>query len=259
MSRPRSFQCQGLVLKSAPLGEAGLMATIYTRDMGKLKALARGARKPASKMVGHLEPLNLVHLSLASSRQGGMDTVTQAQILDSHAGLKADLEGISRAVYVSELADGFGAEGSRNPGLYDLLLDTMRALREHSNPEMALRYFELHVLKCSGFMPELYQCVDCRRPPEPGKHRFSPELGGVLCSDCTPAGPRIMGLSLPAMKVLRFIDRAALGDLPRLCIDAALQEELKSVLTTTLKYWLDREIRSNRFLEHLERPPRLGV
>jgi DNA repair protein RecO (recombination protein O) len=170
------------------LGEAGLMATLYTRDMGKLKAMVRSARKPTSKMVGHLEPLNLVHLSLAASRPGGIDTVIQAQTLDSHSRLKADLEGISRAIYVAELADGFGAEGSRNTGLYDLLLETVGSLQGDPDPELTLRYFELHILKCSGFMPELYGCVDCRRPPEPGKHRFSPEMGGVLCLGCTPAG-----------------------------------------------------------------------
>ena len=259
MRRPRSFQCQGLVLKSVPLGEAGLMATLYTRDMGKLKAVVRSARKPTSKMVGHLEPLNLVHLSLASSRPGGIDTVIQAQILDSHSGLKADLEGIARAIYIAELADGFGAEGSQNTDMYNLLLETVRSLHGDSSSELTLRYFELHILKCSGFMPELYNCVDCRCALEAGKHRFSPELGGALCPDCTPAGPRIMSLSVRAMKVLRFIDRARLAELPQLRVDPELRQELKDVLTATLKYWLDREIRSKRFLEHLERPPRLRV
>ena len=235
------------------------MATLYTRDMGKLKAMVRSARKPTSKMVGHLEPLNLVHLSLAASRPGGIDTVIQAQTLDSHSRLKADLEGISRAIYVAELADGFGAEGSQNTGLYDLLLETVGSLQGDPDPELTLRYFELHILKCSGFMPELYGCVDCRRPPEPGKHRFSPEMGGVLCLGCTPAGPRIMSLSLRAMKVLRFIDRARLAELSQLRIDPELRRELKDVLSAALRYWLDREIRSKRFLEHLERPLRLGA
>ncbi|MCE2404216.1 MAG: DNA repair protein RecO [Dehalococcoidia bacterium] len=259
MGRPRSFQCQGLVLKSMSLGEAGLMATLYTPDMGKLKAMVRGARKPTSKMVGHLEPLNLVHLSLAASRPGGIDTVTQVQTLDSHSRLKADLESISRAIYVAELADGFGAEGSPNTDLYNLLLETVGTLQGDTDPELTLRYFDLHILKCSGFMPELYGCVDCRRDLEAGRHRFSPEAGGALCFDCTPAGPRVMGLSLRAMKVLRFIDHRRLPELAQLRIDPELRRELKDLLDASLKYWLDREIRSRRFLEHLERPPRLGA
>lgn len=259
MARPRSYQCQGLVLKSASLGEAGLMATLYTRDMGKLKAVVRSGRKPTSKMVGHLEPLNLVHLSLAASRPGGIDTVTQVQTLDSHSGLKADLESISRALYVAEVADGFGAEGSPNADLYNLLLETVGALQEDSDPELTLRYFDLHVLKCSGFMPELYGCVECRRGLEAGRHHFSPEAGGALCSACTPSGPRIMGLSLQAMKVLRFMDRGEMPELARLRIDPPLRRELKDLLDAALKYWLDREVHSRRFLEHLERPPRVGV
>ena len=259
MPRPRSFQCQGLVLKSVPMGEAGLMVTLYTRETGKLKAVARGARKPTSRMVGHLEPLNLVHLSMATGRPGGLGTVTQAQIVDGHAPLKADLEGISRGIYVVELADGFGAEGSPNTELYSLLLDTLGSLPGDSDSELTLRYFEVHLLKCSGFMPELYECVACRRELEAGRHRFSPELGGALCPECTPAGPRIMRLSVRALKVMRFIDRASLPDLSQLRIDSDLQQELKDVLTATLKYWLDREIRSKRFLEHLENSAGLGV
>ena len=235
------------------------MVTLYTRETGKLKAVVRGARKPTSRMVGHLEPLNLMHLSLATSRPGGIDTVTQAQILDSHALLKADLDGISRGIYILELADGFGAEGSQNTELYNLLLDTLSSFHGDSDSELILRYFELHLLKCSGFMPELYHCVDCRRVLEAGRHRFSPELGGTLCPDCTPSGPRIMRLSVPALKVLRFIDRAGSPDLSHLRIDQVLQQELKDVLTATLKYWLDREIRSKRFMEHLEHSAGLGV
>ena len=259
MARPRSFQCEGLVLKSVPMGEAGLLVTLYTKEAGKLRVVVRGARKPTSKLVGHLEPLNLVHLSLASSKPGGIDTVTQAQMIESHASLKGDLHDISRSIYLMELADGFGAEGSPNQELYCLLLNTLSALRDNSEPELTLRYFELHLLKCTGFMPELYHCVNCRRDLAPGRHRYSPDLGGALCPECTPAGPRIMHLSLQALKVLRFMDRTSLSEPSQLRISSDLQEELKEILSATLKYWLDREIRSKRFLEHLEHSAGLGV
>jgi DNA repair protein RecO (recombination protein O) len=246
------FQCQGLVLKSAPLGEAGLIVTLYSRESGKLRAVVHGARKPTSRLVGHFEPLNLLHLSLASSRPEGIDTITQAQILDGHAPLKGNLDAISRAIYVLDLVDGFGAEGSANPQLYELLLDTLAALGRSPDEGMFLRYFELHLLGFSGFMPELYRCVECRRELRPGEHRYSPELGGTLCPRCTPAGPRIMHLSVQALKVLRFVDKAGLAQSSQLRVPSGLQDELKNLLSATLSYWLDREIRSKSFLEHLE-------
>ena len=71
MVRPRSYRTEALVLKSTPMGEAGLIVTLYARYTGKLRAVVRGVRKPTSKMVGHLEPFNRVELALASPRLGG--------------------------------------------------------------------------------------------------------------------------------------------------------------------------------------------
>lgn len=259
MARPRSYRSEGVVLKSTPLDEAGLIVTLYTREAGKLRAIARGARKPTSKMVGHLEPLNRVDLALASSRPGGIDTITQAQVLDSFAALKADLEGVSKAIYLAELVEGFGTEGNANPELYFLLLDSLRTLDDSPRVELVLQHFELHLLQCSGFMPELYRCVECREVLSPGNHLFSPEAGGTLCTTCCPRDIRIMHLSVQALKVLRFLDRARPAELFKVHVATGLHTELKGLLSATLKYWLDKEIQSKTFIEHLERSGQVGV
>ena len=185
MGRPRTYRCEGVVLKSVPLGEAGLLVTLYTTTLGTLRAAARGVRKTTSKMVGHLEPLNRVELALATGR-GGLDIVTQAQVLETFASLKADLEGSSRGLYLAELVDGFGTEGSAGPELHTLLVDTLRFLSDSSDRELTSRHFELHLLRVSGFMPELYRCVECKGELVQGGHRFSPDVGGTLCITCTP-------------------------------------------------------------------------
>jgi len=259
VSRPRSYRSEALVLKSTPIDEAGLIVTLYTRNAGKLRAVAPGARKPTSKNGGHLEPLNRVDLALANSRPGGMDSITQAQVIESFPLLKADLESISRGIYLAELVDGFGAEASTNPRLYSLLVEALRFLNDSPEMELALRHFEIHLLDCSGFMPELYRCVECREEIVPNRHLFSPELGGTLCLKCTPPDARIMPLSVEVMKVLRFLDRAPLQDITKLRISAGLQEGVKTLLAATLKYWLDKEIRSKSFMEHLEHSRPRGV
>ena len=259
MAKPRSYRCEAVVLKSIPTAEAGLIVTLYTLSAGKLRAVARGARKPTSKKRGHLEPLNRVELALATSQRAGLDTITQAQMLEGFNSLKASLQAVSRGIYLAELVDGFGAEGSANPELYTLLVDTLRFLDASPEVELALRHFELHLLKCSGFMPELYRCVECRDELRPDEHHFSPDVGGTLCLRCTPSGARIMRLSVDTLKVLRFLDRADLPELTNLRIRSGLSLELESLLSTTLKYWLDKEIRSKSFIEHLERSRPAGV
>ncbi|MEK7806186.1 MAG: DNA repair protein RecO, partial [Chloroflexota bacterium] len=112
MPAPRSYRCEALTLKRHPLGEADLLVTLYTRDRGKLRAMAKGSRRPTSKLVGHLEPLTQVSLSLAQGRN--LDFITQVQVVGNHSALKGDLKSIAKGLYVAELLDGFGAEASPN-------------------------------------------------------------------------------------------------------------------------------------------------
>ena len=91
MAPPRSYQCEALTLKKFPMGEADLLVTLYTRERGKVRAIARGARRSTSKLVGHFEPLTQVKLSMSQGRD--LDYVTQAQVLSGFAILKENLGG----------------------------------------------------------------------------------------------------------------------------------------------------------------------
>ena len=249
--RARSYRDEAITLKSMPLGEADLLVTLYTRDWGKVRAVAKGARRSNSRLVGHLEPLTLTRLTLSRGRS--LDMVNQAQVLKSFAPLKSDLTAVTKGLYVAELIDGFGSEGQPNQSLFRLALDTLEAIGRDPESELVLHFYRLHLLASTGFMVELYHCVECRQPLEPGQHRFSPNGGGALCSNCTPSDVQLRPLSLRALKVLRLLDRRSIHELPKLELKGALAQEIKSILGAAVEYWLDKEIRSNSFLEHLQR------
>ena len=249
MARPKTYRCEAVVLGYSALGEADILATLFTRDRGKVRAVGKGARRANSKLVGHLEPLTVANMSMIQGRN--MDIVSQAEVVTSFSTLKEDLTGIAKGFYVAEMMDGFGAEANANPDLFQLMVDTLRVIEADPESEMALRYFEYHLLEVSGLMPELYQCVECRVELEPGAHRFSPNVGGTLCLGCHPEDAHLRPLSLRALKVLRLLDRSQLAEACKLSIDDNLSLELKSLLSTAVTYWLGNEIRSNSFLEHL--------
>jgi len=268
MAAPRTYRTEALSLRKMPLGEADLLLTLYTRDAGKLRAVAKGARRTTSKLVGYFEPLTLNLLALSKGRN--LDIVNQAQVIDNFSDLKSSLTGLTQGLYIAELLDGFGSEDNPNQELYQLSLDALGAIEQAPASEMPLRFFELHLLRVSGFMPELYDCVECRRTLEPGQHRFSPDGGGTLCLDCQPpgfqspefqapefqsAGTSVRNLSLSTLKVLRMLHRTPLAEIPDLKMGRTVALELKSVLGATVRYWLDKEIRSNSFLEHLQNLP----
>jgi DNA repair protein RecO (recombination protein O) len=258
MAPPRSYHCEALILRHAPFGEADLLVTFFTRQRGKVRAVARGARRSNSKLVGHLEPLTQVSLSLAQGR-GGLDHVSQAQLMESFASLKDDLQAITKGFYLAELVDGFGSEANPNQPLYHLALATLDAIGQDPESELPLRFFELRLLKVSGLMPELYRCVECRNELAPESHRFSPDLGGALCLDCRPADAHVRPLSLRALKVLRLLDRSRPTEIPSIQMDVSLAQEIKSLLKMSIEYWLDKQIQSNSFMEQLHREGKHGV
>ena len=250
MSAPRNFRRQGIVLESKPLGEANLMVTLLTSDDGKLRAVARGARKTTSKLVGHLEPLTSVEMSL--NRGADFHYVSQVQVLDGFLPLKAGLGGVTRGLYLAELASWYAVEEAPGTSIHNLLLDALRVLPQCNNPDVVLRCFEMQLLKVSGFMPELHACVECAEELLPRNHQFSPEAGGVLCRQCRPSNVVIRPLSLDALKVLRFLASATLSDSDRLKLDASLADEISKLLSLLLSYWPDHEIRSRRFMDHVQ-------
>ena len=253
----RTYRAEALVLKSVPLGEADLLVTLFSRETGKVRAVAKGARRSTSRLVGHLEPLTVTRLALSRGRS--LDVINQAETLENFTPLKTNLTAVTRGLQVAELVDGFGSEASPNEPLYQLALATLAAIGQAPDDELPLLHFQLHLLAVSGLMPELQNCVECRRDIEPDHHRYSADGGGVFCPDCTPDQARLRPLSLRALKVLRLLVRTRVADLPALTLDPTLTQELKAILTGTVQYWLDKEIRTNSFLNHLARTERAGA
>ena len=128
MAAPRLYKTEGIVLKTSVMGEADLLVTLISQDGSKLRAIAWGARKMNSRKMGHLDSLTRVDLALYRSPR--MSSVRQVVTLEAFAALKGRLDATARAFYLAELVDGFAVEGSSNPSLYSLFLDTLRRCRK---------------------------------------------------------------------------------------------------------------------------------
>ncbi|MBI4199844.1 MAG: DNA repair protein RecO [Chloroflexi bacterium] len=246
MTRPRLYSTEALVLRAAPLGEADRLLTLLTPALGKLQVKARGVRKTASKLAGHLEPLTRSLLHLARGQT--WDTITGAEARESFLALKSDLALLFRALYVAEVADLLSPLEEPAPPVYALLLEGMRALMAPGDLDLLLRYLEVHLLLCAGFLPEFQQCTECREEVAPGRHLFSPQRGGVVCTSCGSPAHGDQPISINALKVLRFLSTATFGSLRALRVPSALHRELAQVLESFLRHVLEREVRSAAFL-----------
>ena len=155
-----SFRVEAVILRHSDYGEADRMLTLYTAQLGKTRALVKGARKITSRKAGHLEPFTHVKLQLAKGRD--LPLVTQADTIDTYLPLRENLLLTSQASYVIELLDRFTYEdGSENSAIFRLLTDTLSRLASGSDPWLVIRYYEMRLLDYLGFRPQLLQCANC--------------------------------------------------------------------------------------------------
>jgi DNA repair protein RecO (recombination protein O) len=259
----RNYQTQGVILKQTKLGEFDKIVTIYTPEFGKLRAVAKGACRPKSKLGGNVEPLTHSLMLLAKGRN--LDIVTQSQTINGFLALKSDLWRMACGVYVLELIDSFTIEGGENRLLFDLLLDSLHQLSEPDSNETVLRYFELHLLHHLGYRPQLRRCVTCDSPLKPVVNLFSPSKGGLVCPACnseenrryeqtdTIATKSSFPLSVEALKVLRLWQSCDYVTSRRIKVKPGLSRELEQVLCQYIRYIVQRELRSLTWLKELRK------
>ncbi len=248
MSKPRTYQTEAIIIRKIKLGEADRILTLYTPRLGKIRAVAKGVRRPRSKLAGHLELLTHSQVSLARGRN--LDTIIGSQTINSFLPLKSDLWLTSCALYAIELVDQFTADDIENYPLFQLLLETMEHLCQGGNNELALRYFELHLLNEVGYRPQLQQCVSCQSTLEPAIYSFCPSAGGMLCPHCRQ-NQLTYPISVDGLNGLRLLQSSDYNTARKLKMNPKLSDELEGVMRNYLKYLLEREIKSTAWLDAL--------
>lgn len=249
-SRERSFRVEAIVLRHSDWGEADRLLTIFAREMGKLRAVAKGVRKLRSRKAGHLEPLTRVSLLLARGRD--LPIVTQAETLSANSPLKDDLLLLGYASYVVELLDRFTFEEGENRPLYRLLADTLERLSAGIEPAYILRFYELRLLDLMGFRPQLFQCAMCESEILAEDQYFSPENGGVLCPKCGINISSAKPISLKALKYLRHYQRSSFSEAGRAQIERGVSREMEGVMQDYLTYLLERGLNTPAFIKRIK-------
>ncbi len=250
--RSRLYKTEAIVLRSMDLGEADRVLTVLTPRLGKLRIIAKGIRRPRSRLGGGLEPFSDVHLVLAVGRT--FDVVTGVALEDPHLGLRNDLHSTAAAWYVVELADRFCEGAADSHGAFVLLAQALAALDAPADAvsrEIVARWFELHLLDAMGFRPELSRCLDCGAAITPEGNAFSPVAGGVLCGICASTTLGARSISTDAFKVLRHLQRCELAEVLQLSLAPRLHREVERLLYATVSAVLERELRSRDFLEEV--------
>ena len=250
MPIPRMYQTQAMVLSRFELGEADRVLTLLTPHDGKIKAIAKGVRRPRSRIGGTVEPFAELQLVLVRGRT--FDVITQASVGEAWLRLRERLESTATAWYLGELAERAVEERANAYPVYALLRRAFQLLDDGLAPGRVARWYEFGLADALGMRPEVERCVECDRVLDADEaFRWVPLLGGTLCARHLAPPAETSPLSLAALKLLRAYRRLDIEAIAALRLPHVVELEAEDALRRFIRGVLERDARSLRFLDEV--------
>ena len=234
------------------LGENDRILTLFTREYGKVSAVAKGARRGKSRLSGATDLFTHSRLLLGTGKN--LDVISQCEIAHSFPELRLDLERLARATYFCELLDRMTLErdAMTSQELFDLTLSALRLLqRADGYLDGVVHAYELHLLALIGYAPVLDRCVKCGELLERRQIGFSPSLGGTLCNADRYKADDAVSLSLESVETMQNLLAEDSEDLLRLHPTPKAAAEIDRALRWFVRARVDRDLKSADFLDQL--------
>jgi DNA repair protein RecO (recombination protein O) len=241
-----------IVLRSWPFGESDKIVSFLTEGYGKLNGIAKGAKRSRKRFVNTLEPFSLVSLTFKDRSHGSLGFIHACDLVRPFKNLTTSLEKIAYASYILEITEGLTAEREENRALFEHLREGLIFLEEKEPALWFLTFFELRLLRLSGYQPALQQCRRCSRSWASDfqrKWRFSPRDGGILCDPCSGLRKEVIPLSLDALKALANLQGANNLHSHQPPFPSVALKEGRFVLLRFIQFLMNRELKSAPFLD----------
>ncbi len=240
-----------IVLRRINFGETDRIVTLLTREHGKISAIAKGARKPVSRLAGPTEIMTYSRMQLATGRN--LDIITQVEVKESFPRIRSDLRKIAHATYLMELVDRMTEEHERNVDLFDTLLSSLYLMERPNDPEKITHMFELQFMRLLGYEPVLDKCVRRERGvvpmPPADELYFSPSLGGLVCRECGPLPDDAIRIEPETVKIMRRLLVAEAPEVERMEIPPEVMDQISRAMRWFIRFHSEREIKSAEFLQ----------
>lgn len=176
-------ETEAVVLRTHRLGEADKIVSVFTRQLGRLRAVAAGAQRPKSRYGGTLEPLSHIRMWLFERENRDLLRINSVELVESFFDMQKDYRVQIAAQYIAEVSERFLPEREANDRVFRLLVAVLRALKQSQEVSRPLVYFDYWLLRLGGFLPEFTRCAACRNGL--GAQAFyGPGSEGLLCAAC---------------------------------------------------------------------------
>ena len=233
-----------IVLRTLDYGDTSQIVTLFTRDFGRVKGMARAAKRSRRRFGGALEMFSHVQAIFRERPHADLVVLQQCDPLEPFSRLCTSYERICTASVVVEMVDALTAEREPSEALYTMLVEALRHIEGEGREEFAY-IFAWRCLSLLGYAPQLAQCVACRRAPEKGENiAFSVEQGGVLCRDCAARLPRVLDLSPGTLAFWKRSLEVNGEALHRIAYTPRARVESRVILSRFIRYHLGRSLKS---------------
>ena len=241
-----------LVVRTVDWSDTSRIATLWTREFGRVRVLAKGARRLKSNFDTALDLLSVSSIVLLRKSSGTLDLLTEAQVVKRFPRLRADLQALYAAYYVAELLAEWTEDYDPHPGLFNEAIAALEDLGAGGGAESApsagirLARFELVLLRELGYSPVLSRCVTCENELDLGKLAFGLAVGGMLCPNCQQGQRHRRPVSMQAWKALQALDESQ--DAWQNTWAAGVRNEIRRLLGDYITYLMGKPPRLLAYL-----------
>jgi DNA repair protein RecO (recombination protein O) len=242
---------RGLVLRTFDHGESDRLVHLYTEGMGRISAIAKGARRSRRRFPGALELFAALDLVLAENPRSGWLRVEAAQLERAHLGIATDLGRFAIACELVELLDRCAGERESNPELYRFALGVLGVLEDERPDRLLALLVATKTLAWLGFRPVLAACAVCGEPlaGRTGAVAFAVRHGGAACARC--AAPEDEHVSPDLLLALEAGIRAPLRERGKLGLAERAVRQAESLLERFFRFHVGLEPRSREAVHAL--------
>lgn len=246
-----------VVLSSIDYGESDKIVTFYTLEFGKIKGIAKGAKRSRKRFVNNLEPFSYIRLLFFQKQGRDLMMIEQADVIRRFDSLFLEIDRIAFGSCCLELLNEMTPEGQKNQKAFELLLKSLIMLDKGANIRTIVVFFEMKLLSILGYHPHLETCVVCKKPATRAgaaetKIFFSSVRSGILCPRCKCHEKSLIPVSPGTIKFLMLAAKTDVDKAERITMPDWAAEECKKIMDDFLRYQLGKELKSKRFLEKLQ-------
>lgn len=226
-----SEQSLAIIVRTIEFSETSLIVTLFSRELGKLSAIAKGARRPKGPFEGSLDLLSVCRVVVICKRSDALDLLTEAKLHRRFRGAERSLQRVYAGYYLAELLRLLTDDYDPHPEVYDLTTATLNEIDGTGDVATAILFFEAQMLRMIGHAPLTDRCTDCGGDVDSSLARmpFSLLSGGVVCKPCASRQGGVLSIRQTAIEELRRLssDRVTLQSR----VPSHLYSELRAVMS----------------------------